>query len=73
MRLPQFSADMLPVQQLALAVNAVLKRNGLEDQMITWRKFYYDYFYGPISDNFVSIVTRVPCGFTESNLNLPPR
>ncbi|WP_431825166.1 FAD-dependent oxidoreductase [Burkholderia sp. F1] len=42
MRLPQFSADMLPVQQLALAVNAVLARNGLDDQAVYWRKFYYD-------------------------------
>jgi len=42
MRLPQFAPDMLPVQQLALAVNAVLQRNGLEDQMVYWRKFYYN-------------------------------
>ncbi|WP_063902139.1 FAD-dependent oxidoreductase [Burkholderia ubonensis] len=42
MRVPQFSADMLPVQQLALAVNAVLARNGLADQAVYWRKFYYD-------------------------------
>ncbi|MFC4160495.1 FAD-dependent oxidoreductase [Chitinimonas lacunae] len=42
MRLPQFSEDMLPVQQLALAVNAVLDRNGLHDQKVYWRKFYYD-------------------------------
>lgn len=42
MRLPQFSADMLPVQQLALAVNAVLKRNGMGDRVVNWRKFYYD-------------------------------
>jgi len=42
MRLPQFSADMLPVQQLALAVNAVLDRNGLSDQKVYWRKFYYN-------------------------------
>ncbi|WP_321813934.1 MULTISPECIES: FAD-dependent oxidoreductase [unclassified Paraburkholderia] len=41
MRLPQFSEDMLPVQQLALAVNAVLARNGLHDQQVFWRKFYY--------------------------------
>ncbi|MEY4928233.1 MAG: hypothetical protein RI894_2671, partial [Bacteroidota bacterium] len=27
MRLPQYSEDMLPVQQLALAVNSVLERN----------------------------------------------
>jgi monoamine oxidase len=42
MRLPQFSADMLPVQQLALAVNAVLERSGLGDAKVNWRKFYYD-------------------------------
>lgn len=42
MRVPQFSADMLPVQQLSLAVNAVLERNGLDDQKVIWRKFYYD-------------------------------
>ncbi len=42
MRVPQFSADMLPVQHLTLAVNAVLKRNGLEDKMVQWRKFYYN-------------------------------
>ncbi len=42
MRLPQFAPDMLPVQQLALGVNAVLKRNGLEKQMVYWRKFFYN-------------------------------
>ncbi len=42
MRLPQFAPDMLPVQQLALSVNAVLKRNGLDDRMVYWRKFYYN-------------------------------
>ncbi|MBL4704025.1 MAG: FAD-dependent oxidoreductase, partial [Flavobacteriales bacterium] len=42
MRVPQFSEDMLPVQQLALAVNSVLKRNHLNDQLIKWRKFYYN-------------------------------
>ncbi|GBF53347.1 amine oxidase [Microcystis sp. 0824] len=42
MRLPQFSADMLPVQQVALAVNAVLDRNGLGDKKVYWRKFYYN-------------------------------
>ncbi|UMR33006.1 FAD-dependent oxidoreductase [Massilia sp. MB5] len=42
MRLPQFSFDMLPVQQLSLAVNAVLERNGLEQQKVYWRKFYYN-------------------------------
>lgn len=42
MRLPQFAPDMLPVQQLALSVNAVLKRNGLDEQMVYWRKFYYN-------------------------------
>lgn len=41
MRLPQFSADMLPVQQLALAVNTVLARNGRENEQVFWRKFYY--------------------------------
>lgn len=42
MRLPQFSTDMLPVQVLALAVNAVLERNGLNDDKVYWRKFYYN-------------------------------
>ena len=42
MRIPQFSEDMLPVQHLALAVNAVLKRNHMEAAMIKWRKFYYN-------------------------------
>jgi monoamine oxidase len=42
MRLPQFSPDMLPVQQLALAVNSVLERNGMKDQSVVWRKFYYN-------------------------------
>ena len=42
MRIPQFSPDMLPVQQLALALNAVLKRNKMEDKMVKWRKFYYN-------------------------------
>lgn len=42
MRVPQFSEDMLPVQQLALSVNSVLKRNNLDDKMVTWRKFYYN-------------------------------
>ncbi|MDC8004341.1 FAD-dependent oxidoreductase [Aureisphaera galaxeae] len=42
MRVPQFSADMLPVQHLTLAVNSVLKYNGMEDKMVKWRKFYYN-------------------------------
>lgn len=42
MRLPQFSEDMLPVQQLALAVNSVLARNGLKEDLVFWRKFYYN-------------------------------
>ncbi len=42
MRVPQFSDDMLPVQHLALSVNAVLKRNKLESDMVKWRKFYYN-------------------------------
>ena len=42
MRIPQFSADMLPVQQLALSVNAVLERNKMEDKALIWRKFYYN-------------------------------
>jgi monoamine oxidase len=41
MRVPQFSADMLPVQQLTIALNTVLARNGLEDKQVNWRKFYY--------------------------------
>lgn len=42
MRIPQFSADMLPVQHLALSLNAVLKRNKLDEYMVKWRKFYYN-------------------------------
>ena len=42
MRIPQFSEDMLPVQQLALSVNAVLERNDLNDKALIWRKFYYN-------------------------------
>ncbi|WP_052158232.1 flavin monoamine oxidase family protein [Lacinutrix jangbogonensis] len=42
MRIPQFSEDMLPVQQLALSLNTVLERNGLEDKVLKWRKFYYN-------------------------------
>lgn len=42
MRLPQFSADMLAVQQLSLAVNSVLNRNGMKDRAVIWRKFYYN-------------------------------
>lgn len=42
MRIPQFSEDMLPVQQLALSVNAVLERNGLKEKALIWRKFYYN-------------------------------
>lgn len=42
MRVPQFSADMLPVQQVALAVNAVLERNGMQDRKVAWRKFCYN-------------------------------
>jgi len=42
MRVPQFSEDMLPVQQLALSLNSVLKRNKLEDKVVNWRKFYYN-------------------------------
>ncbi len=42
MRLPQFSEDMLPVQQLALAINSVLQRNGLDEKIVKWRKFYYN-------------------------------
>lgn len=42
MRLPQFSDDMLPVQHLALCINAVLKRNKLDEYMLKWRKFYYN-------------------------------
>jgi monoamine oxidase len=42
MRVPQFSEDMLPVQQLALSVNSVLKRNKMDDKVVKWRKFYYN-------------------------------
>ncbi len=42
MRLPQFSSDMLPVQQLSLAINSVLDRNDMADKSVNWRKFYYN-------------------------------
>jgi len=42
MRVPQFANDMLAVQHLALSVNAVLKRNNLREQLIIWRRFFYD-------------------------------
>lgn len=42
MRLPQFAVDMLPVQHLSLVVNAVLKRMGMPEKAVRWRKFYYD-------------------------------
>ena len=42
MRIPQFSDDMLPVQHLALSLNAVLQRNELDEYMVKWRKFYYE-------------------------------
>ncbi|MEO0790585.1 MAG: FAD-dependent oxidoreductase, partial [Bacteroidota bacterium] len=42
MRIPQFSDDMFPVQQLALAINAVLRRNKLDEYLVKWRKFYYN-------------------------------
>ncbi len=42
MRVPQFSQDMLPVQQLSLAINAVLERHGLKSEQVIWRKFYYN-------------------------------
>lgn len=42
MRVPQFSQDMLPVQQLAIAVNTVLQRNNMSDKLVKWRKFYYN-------------------------------
>ncbi|WP_046745238.1 flavin monoamine oxidase family protein [Kordia zhangzhouensis] len=45
MRIPQFSDDMLPVQHLALSLNYVLERNGLKDQLLRWRKFYYNSEY----------------------------
>lgn len=42
MRVPQFADDMLPVQQLALCLNEVLRRNHMEEQKVEWRKFYYN-------------------------------
>ncbi len=42
MRVPQFADDMLPVQHLALSLNAVLERNGRADEAVYWRKFYYN-------------------------------
>jgi len=65
MRLPQFSADMLPVQQLALSVNAVLERNGMHDKLVNWRKFYYDSPEQRMRYNNMSTFTTK----AESNLN----
>lgn len=42
MRVPQYSEDMLPVQHLALVVNAVLASNGMDEKLVNWRKFYYN-------------------------------
>ncbi|KAF8925272.1 lipoxygenase [Dissophora ornata] len=54
MRLPKYSEDMLPVQQMALAVNAVLHRKGMDDQKVYWRKFYYDSPMQPLRYNNMS-------------------
>jgi monoamine oxidase len=70
MRVPQFSADMLPVQQLALAVNAVLERNGLADKMVYWRKFYYD---SPVQrlryNNMPSFITKAEADLNSFNFD----
>lgn len=71
MRLPQFSADMLPVQQLALAVNSVLERNGLDHQKVYWRKFYYD---SPVQrlryNNMPSFITAAESGLNSFNFDV---
>lgn len=70
MRLPQFSEDMLPVQQLALAVNAVLERNGLDEQKVFWRKFYYN---SPVQrlryNNMESFITAAEAGLASLNFD----
>jgi monoamine oxidase len=70
MRLPQFSADMLPVQQLGLAVNAVLERNGMTDQKVFWRKFYYN---SPVQrlryNNMPSFTTAAESGLSSFNFD----
>lgn len=65
MRLPQFSEDMLPVQQLALAVNSVLERNGLDDKIVKWRKFYYNSEVQRIRYNNM----KAPIKAVDSSLN----
>jgi monoamine oxidase len=70
MRVPQFSADMLPVQQLALAVNSVLERNGLADKTVYWRKFYYD---SPVQrlryNNMPSFITKAEADLNSFNFD----
>ncbi len=71
MRLPQFSEDMLPVQQLALSVNAVLERNNLTDQKVFWRKFYYN---SPVQrlryNNMSSFITAENSGLASLNFDV---
>lgn len=68
MRVPQFSADMLPVQQLGLAVNAVLKRSGLDDKIVNWRKFYYDSPEQRLRyNNMPAPITKAEAGLSSFN------
>lgn len=71
MRLPQFSEDMLPVQQLSLAVNAVLQRNNLTDQAVYWRKFYYN---SPVQrlryNNMAAPITAADSGLASLNFDV---
>ncbi len=70
MRLPQFSEDMLPVQQLALAINSVLGRNGLDDKLVYWRKFYYN---SPVQrlryNNMDNPITSADSGLSAFNFD----
>jgi monoamine oxidase len=71
MRLPQFSEDMLPVQQVALAVNAVLGRNGLADKQVWWRKFYYNSEVQRLRyNNMASFVQAVDASLNTLNFDV---
>jgi len=71
MRLPQFSQDMLPVQQLALAVNAVLERNGMHEQAVYWRKFYYNSPQQRLRyNNMASFITAAESGLDSFNFGV---
>jgi hypothetical protein len=74
MRLPQFSEDMLPVQQVALAVNAVLGRNGLADKQVWWRKFYYNSEVQRMRyNNMASFVKAVDASLNTLNFDVAHR